>query len=181
MAATGWRNLCQGQIESSSFEPSRKFRFWSSPRRGRGNLIASAEGSRPWRRCKAEATESAPKAIGTGPPLSVESVRRAFLYRMPLATEKTCASEAQALHFTTEKRPLAFGEIPERRLCIFKTRSCWAAFARRSLWIVASFLVACGGCSRLPKVQVMSSTPAVGISDGLPQLRTRTVKKSVHP
>jgi hypothetical protein len=49
-------STCQGKVESSSFQQSRKFRFGSSPRGGRGNLAASAEGSRPWRRCKAEAT-----------------------------------------------------------------------------------------------------------------------------
>jgi hypothetical protein len=108
---------CQGKVESSALQQSRKFRFRSSPRRGRGSLTMSAAGSRPWRRCKAEATESAPKAIGTSPPRSAGSraegfpVQDAFRqWRRPPLRRRGFA----------ERNLIAFGEIPERRLCIFK-------------------------------------------------------------
>ena len=132
---------CQGKIESSAFQQSRKFRFLASPRGGRGNLASSAEGSRPRRRGKAEATESAPKAIGTSPPRSVGNRAEGFPVQDASRRGEGLRSEAEALHFKKE-RAIAFGEIPERRLCILKTRRCRAAFARLSLWTVATVIVA---------------------------------------
>ena len=104
---------CQGKIESSAFQQSRKFRFLASPRGGRGNLASSAEGSRPRRRGKAEATESAPKAIGTSPPRSVGNRAEGFPVQDASRRGEGLRSEAEALHF---REPRCFGEILERRL-----------------------------------------------------------------
>jgi len=55
------RAKCQRKVETSGFLQNRNFRFQPGSWAAHANLIRSAAGSRPRRRCKAEATESAPK------------------------------------------------------------------------------------------------------------------------
>src|ERR1022692_1483356 len=112
---------CQGKVESSSFQQSRKFRFGSSPRRGRGNLAASAEGSRPGRRCKAEATESAPKAIGTSPPVTVGNRAEGFPVQDAFGQGGGLRSGTEALHLQNKQQdPLLSVRFPSRGFASLK-------------------------------------------------------------
>jgi hypothetical protein len=62
------------------------------------------------------------------PSLTVLAVRRAFLYRMPLAEEK--AYDLQARLCIEHFQPLLLVRLPSRGFASLKRERCRAAFAR---------------------------------------------------
>jgi hypothetical protein len=97
---------CQGKVESSALQQSRKFRFRSSPRRGRGSLTNVRNGVAPVAEMQSRGDGVGSKAIGTSPPRSVGNRAEGFPVQDAFRQRRGPPIRSRGFAFLKTKSPL---------------------------------------------------------------------------